>query len=89
MTEEPKVPKIEFPCDYTIRIMGHAAEDFHEVVLSVVKNHDQEHNGEYAVRDSRKGKFVSVVVTIRATGEEQLSALHQELKDTGRVLMVL
>ncbi|MCL6269130.1 DUF493 domain-containing protein [Sansalvadorimonas sp. 2012CJ34-2] len=89
MTEEQKAPKIEFPCDYTIRIMGAVTEDFHEVVLSIVKNHDPEHNGEYTVRDSKKGRFQSVVVTINATGEPQLRALHEELKNSGRVLMVL
>ncbi len=89
MTEEPKAPKIEFPCDYSIRIMGNASENFPEFVLGVVKKHDKEHNGEYTSRDSRKGRFMSVVVTICATGEPQLRALHEELKASGRVLMVL
>ena len=63
--------------------MGAATDDFHEVVMAIVKNHDAEHDGEFTVRDSKKGRFQSVVVTINATGEPQLRALYEELKGSG------
>ena len=85
--QEP--PKIEFPCDYPIRVMGRAAPDYKDFVVEVMKKHDPSFNGEAEVKDSRTGKFQSVVVTICATGEPQLKALYEDLKASGRVHMVL
>ena len=41
------------------------------------------------VKDSRKGTFQSITVTIEAQSEEQLRLIHQDLMDTGLVSMVL
>lgn len=86
----PEAPKVEFPCDYPIKIVGDAAPDFKAAVLDVVEAHapgfDRDAVG---LVDSRNGKFQSVRVTITATGEEQLRTLFTALKATGRVHMVL
>lgn len=83
-------PRIEFPCDYTIRVVGDAAPDFRAFVLEVMDRHAQgiEHH-RVSVRESRNARFFSVTVTITATGEEQLRAIHSDLKASGRVHMVL
>lgn len=85
-----KAPKIEFPCDYLIKVIGDAAPDFTEFVIAVVERHAPgaaENN--VTVKDSRGGRFASVNITIWATGEPQLKALFEELKASGRVHMVL
>ena len=41
------------------------------------------------VKDSRKGTFQSITITIEAQSEEQLRQIHQDLMDTGLVSMVL
>ncbi|WP_163835455.1 HP0495 family protein [Spartinivicinus ruber] len=82
-------PKIEFPCDYPIKVMGFAAADFEQFVIEVMKKHDPSFNGEATIRDSRNGKYQAVNVTITATGEVQLKAIFEELKASGRVAMVL
>ncbi|PAV26000.1 hypothetical protein C8D92_10170 [Tamilnaduibacter salinus] len=83
-------PKIEFPCDYTIKVVGDAAPDFRELVIAVVERHAPGINEkDVHERDSRNGRFVSVRLRIRATGEDQLKALTEDLKATGRVHMVL
>lgn len=87
---EPKAPKIEFPCDYVIKVIGHAAPDFTEYVVSVVEAHAPGIREEHiSVTDSRNGRFTSVQLTIVATGEPQLKALFEDLKSSGRVHMVL
>ncbi len=86
---EQEAPKIEFPCDYPIRIMGVAAPDYKEFVVRIVKKHAPEFNGEVAMKASRTGKYLSATVTIVATGEQQLSELFEELKASGRIQMVL
>ncbi|WP_330925885.1 DUF493 domain-containing protein [Candidatus Sororendozoicomonas aggregata] len=85
----PEPPKIVFPCDYPIRVMGAAAPDFKDFVIRVVKKHALDFDGKAQVKDSRTGKYLSVHVVIRATGVGQLQALHAELKASGRVQMVL
>ena len=88
MTQQP--PKIEFPCDFPIKIMGNASDDFTEVVLAIVSEHAPDfHRESVQVRASSGGKYTSVTVTLRCTGPDQLNALHLALKATGRVQMVL
>jgi len=87
---EPKAPKIEFPCDYAIKVIGDSAPDFTEFVVRVVEQHAPGIcETDVFVKDSSKGRFCSVQLTIVATGESQLSALFKDLKASGRVHMVL
>ena len=83
-------PRIAFPCDYPVNIVGDAAADFRAVVEAVVERHAGAYARELTTeRFSANGRFVSLTVTIVATGPVQLQALFEELKATGRVHMVL
>ena len=85
-----EAPKIEFPCRYPLKVVGNAAEDFQGFVIDVLERHAGEILEEHIeINPSRNGRFLSVRVTITATGEEQLQAIFQELKASGRVHMVL
>ena len=87
---EPTAPKIEFPCDYVIKVIGNAAPDFTEFVVEVVEQHAPGlSEADISVTDSSKGRFSSVQLKIVATGEDQLKALFEEPKASGRVHMVL
>lgn len=90
MTDTP-APKIEFPCErYPIKVIGDAGDDFSDLVIEVVRRHAPDlDTTSLVVRDSRNGRFLSVQVTITATGVEQLQAIHGALRATGRVHMVL
>ncbi|MBK9469485.1 MAG: DUF493 domain-containing protein [Pseudomonadales bacterium] len=82
--------RIEFPCDYPVKIVGDAADDFRCVVEAIVERHAGGFARELTTeRFSANGRFVSVTVTIVATGPAQLQALFEDLKSTGRVHMVL
>ena len=86
--QEP--PRIEFPCDYPIKVMGEHTEDFAEAVLEIVRCHDPGMCSErVCYRASSNGRYLSVQVVITATGTEQLTALFEDLKASGRVAMVL
>lgn len=86
-----KAPKIEFPCErYPVKVIGDAGEGFTELVVEVIQRHAPDFDStSLVVRDSRNGRFLTVQVLITATGEEQLQALHLDLRATGRVHMVL
>ncbi len=85
-----EAPKIEFPCDYPLKVVGRSGDDFQKVVLDVIDIHapgfDQT---TVSIQESSGGKFQSVRVTITATGEPQLKSIFEDLKATGRVQMVI
>ena len=87
---EPDPPKIEFPCDYPIKVLGRSSDAFRGIILEVFERHapgfDQE---TITVKDSAKGTFTSLTITITATGKDQLEALHEDLIATGHVQMVI
>lgn len=86
----PEAPKIEFPCDYPIKVMGRAGAELHTLVLEVMERHAPGFDrASITVRDSSKGSFQAITVTIIATGEPQLMAIFADLKDHPQVQMVL
>lgn len=88
MQQQP--PRIEFPCQYPIRVMGEAHDTFAEEVLAIVQRFAPEVGRDnLRLRDSSKGRFVSVHIVIRATGVEQLESLHTALLEYKAVKMVL
>lgn len=83
-------PQIEFPCAYPIKIIGDADDGSISSILEIVRRHAPEVTpDEVSTRQSSKGNFHSIRVTIMATGEAQLKALHVELMALGSVRMVL
>lgn len=87
---EPEAPKIEFPCDYPIKVLGRSGDEFERVVLEIFEHHAPGYNrGTITRRPSRNGKFTALTITIVATGKPQLEALHQDLMASGLVQMVI
>ena len=87
---EPEAPKIEFPCDYPVKVMGRQGEDFADLVFGIMEKHAPGFDRDRVQhKNSSKGTFTSITVFITATGKPQLEALHAELMATGRVQMVL
>ena len=71
-------------------MLGRAGAAFQSAVMAVFTQHaagvlEQD----VVVKDSRKGTFQSITVTIEAQSEEQLRLIHQDLMDTALVSMVL
>ena len=88
--DSPGAPKIEFPCDYPIKIVGENLPDFESTVVAVTRRHAPEVTEErVSVRASRRGNYASVTIVIRATGEPQLKRLHQDLRRHPAVRLVL
>ena len=87
---QPEPPKIEFPCDYPIKVIGKAAPDFKDFVIKTISVHAPDLDpSQVEINPSRNGKFVSVRLSIVATGKPQLENLFEDLKASGRVTMVI
>jgi putative lipoic acid-binding regulatory protein len=81
---------LDYPLDYTFKVMGLAADDFAEharrLVATVVGEAPPER---VTVRASSQGKYQSVSVAVRLASEAQRRAVYQALHDDGRVVYYL
>jgi putative lipoic acid-binding regulatory protein len=86
----PPTPALDYPLDYTFKVMGLAADDFPEharrLVASVVGDAPRER---VTVRASSQGKYQSVSVEVRLASEVQRRAVYQALHDDARVVYYL
>ncbi len=83
-------PTIVFPCDYPIKIIGVNHHTLRETVVRIVRGYAPDLTEEsISVQDSRAGKYCSVRLSIIATGELQLKALHRALLEEPLVKLVI
>jgi putative lipoic acid-binding regulatory protein len=88
--EQQEPPKIEFPCDYPVKVLGRSVADFESEVLAIFERHAPGFSRQRITqRASREGKFTAITIFITATGEPQLEALHADLMVSGLVQMVI
>ena len=81
---------LEFPCEFPIKAMGRALDNFDALVVGIIRKHVPEFS-DATVRSrlSRGGNYVSVTVTIQATSREQLDRIYMELTANEQVLVAL
>lgn len=81
---------IEFPCEFPVKVMGHASEAFRDEVTEVLSRHvPEEDQAGLTTQDSSAGRFVSITLVIRARSRKQLDGLYRELNELDSVLMTL
>ncbi len=79
-----------FPCDFSIKVMGVAAPDFRQNVVSWVRQHAADlDESRVEVRHSQAGRYQSVTVVVNAQDRIQLDAIYQDLSAQPSVKMVL
>ena len=80
----------EFPCDFPIKIMGRATDDFRSLALGIVTRHFGDLDAErIEERPSNNGKYLSITVTVVASSKAQLDALYMDLTSCSQVLVAL
>ena len=85
-----KAPKIEYPCEYPIKILGDFGDELQALVMAVVEKHSPGFDrSKIKVRDSKNGNFQAITVVITATGVDQLQNLFDNLKINPLVKIVL
>jgi putative lipoic acid-binding regulatory protein len=90
MDDDGAAPGLEFPCDFPIKAMGEAEPDFVLHVVEIVRRHVPDlDETRITTRASRKGRYVSVTVTITARSRAQLDALYTALSGDPRISVVL
>ncbi|MFA6037000.1 MAG: DUF493 domain-containing protein [Legionellales bacterium] len=80
----------KFPCDYPIKIIGHASKGFDTRIAAIInKYQDKPFEGKLTPRESKEGNYLSFTVTVHAASQKQLIALFKALKEEKDVLMVI
>jgi uncharacterized protein len=90
MESESNETLLEFPCEFPIKIMGLARDDFAQTILEIVTRHAPDFDGAtMEMRSSSGAKYLSLTCTINATSKAQLDGLYRELSKHDMVKIVL
>ena len=88
--DSQQTPKIEFPCEYPVKIIGQSGPALYRLVIRVMETHSPDfERSKITVRDSKNRNFQAITVVIIATGPDQLESLFSDLKVDPLVKMVL
>jgi len=81
---------LTFPCEFPIKIMGRASENFEADVVAIVRKYAPDvTEADIHQRPSGKGNYIAVTVTVNATSKEQLDNIYQDLNAHESVVMML
>lgn len=83
-------PKITFPCEYPIKVIGRASDHFDADVISAINPFlDKPFEGTVQHKNSNEKNFTSVTINLYIQQEQQLQDIFEALKKNPNVLMVL
>lgn len=80
----------EFPCDFPLKVFGHAQPGFAQAIAEIVLRHAPGFDpATIEMRSSSGAKYLSLTCTLRAESRQQLDALYRELCAHPMVKMAL
>lgn len=83
-------PKVIFPCEYPIKVIGRASDHFDADVISAINPFlDKPFEGTVQHKNSNEKNFTSVTINLYIQQEQQLQDIFEALKKNPNVLMVL
>ena len=83
-------PLIEFPCEYPIKIIGDGSSVFTDHIESVMINTVGLGNySKISEKYSKNKKWLSITISFIAKNENQLRGIHNHLKASDSVKMVI
>lgn len=81
---------LEFPCEFPIKIMGEATDEFRSLAIGIVTRHFGAPSPDrIEERPSRGGRYLGLTITVRAESKAQLDAVYTELTSCRQVLVAL
>jgi putative lipoic acid-binding regulatory protein len=87
--KEKKVPLVEFPCEFVIKVMGKSTESFEETMTEIVATVFPLPLPKCAKRPSKDGNYIALSFTVLAKSQEPLDAVYETLSKHPEVLMAL
>ena len=81
---------IEYPSAFPIKVMGAKVEGFVHEVTAIARQFDPTFDASTVeLRDSSKGNYLGITITVTATSREQLDELYRALTSHPMVKVVL
>lgn len=81
---------LEFPCEFPIKVMGRAEQDFAQVLTELVLAHDPKLDpATVEMRPSREGNYLGLTFKVNAQSQQQLDDLYRALTSHPMVAYVL
>ena len=80
----------KFPCEYPIKVFGLNQPDLEKSVCSIIENYvGKLHENQISIKNSSKGKYVSITVRIIASSRKQLDSINTDLQKSPLVSYLL
>ena len=80
----------KFPCEYPIKVFGLNQPDLEKSVCSIIENYvGKLHENQISIKNSSKGKYVSITIRIIATSRKQLDSINTDLQKSPLVSYLL
>jgi putative lipoic acid-binding regulatory protein len=81
---------IEYPSRFPIKVMGPKVDGFVNAITTVARQFDPAFDASTVeLRDSSKGNYLGITITVTATSREQLDSLYRALTSHPMVKVVL
>lgn len=89
-TSSPAESLIVYPCDFPIKVMGLARDDFLPTMAGIARGFDPAFDAKtIEVRPSSGGRYVGLTLTVRVQSRAQLDDLYRALHGHAMVSVVL
>ena len=87
--EEHSSP-IQFPCDFVVKVMGKAHDEFEKTVYTIIKKHFPDiADNSIKQRHSKDRNYLALSITVHAESKQQLDSLYQDLSSNNQIIMAL
>jgi putative lipoic acid-binding regulatory protein len=91
LPEDPRRESlIDYPSRFPIKVMGAKVEGFVHAMTVIAREFDNEFDAAtIELRDSKKGNYLGITLTVMVTSREQLDELYRTLSTHPMVKVVL
>lgn len=83
--------ELEFPCQYPIKIIGVANDNFKKKILSVIYQHFREKVSDDLIsfKHSKNKKYLSITLDFTAESREHVDEIYKDLKACREVICLM
>lgn len=83
--------KLEFPCEYPIKVIGLAKSKFKKNVLNIIHDHFEHKVSDDLIsfKMSKNNKYLSITVNFIAKSRGHVDAIYADLKQCSEVVCML
>lgn len=90
MTTKNSVQQVFFPCNYLLKVIGLATDEFESIVIPILNKHIPNlAEGAITYNKSHSDKYMAMTINFYASNKEQVDELYKELTANPIVLMAL